>query len=343
VQSSESLKRLEKEIDVKRGKGVSFMTSEAKIGLLLGLVVIVIIALVVNGLPSFHKEHSTNDLTRDMVRLDNSPPVLAENERQVSRDVLTPNINLQPASQQSGLQPPNQQNIGTDVRSVIPVPGQTGIVNQTAGSSNLTTQPAGGNLIATGQQTTAVSTAVPNQTTAGSGNVLIGGQQPALSQNPVVRNEQTTRPAAAQSKTYVVQSGDSLASIAVKSYGAKEGNRKVNIDRIFNANKNVLKSPDEIYEGQKLVIPSLPGSTTETASSSTSTAGRITAGSSNAAVRSGADKEYVVAEGDSLWKIADAKLGNGTRYTEILKLNSDVLKNNEDSLSVGMKLRLPAK
>jgi nucleoid-associated protein YgaU len=340
VQSSESLKRLEKEIDVKRGKGVSFMTSEAKIGLLLGLVVIVIIALVVNGLPSFHKEHSTNDLTRDMVRLDNSPPVLAEKERQVSRDVLTPNINLQPPSQQGGLQPPNQQNIGTDVRSVIPVPGQTGIGNQTAGSSNLTSQPAGGNLIATGQQTTAVSTSVPNQTTAG-GNVLIGGQQPALSQNPVVRSEQTTRPAAAQSKTYVVQSGDSLASIAVKLYGAKEGNKRANIDRIFNANKNVLKSPDEIYEGQKLVIPSLPGSTAETASS-TSTAGRTAAGGSNAAVRSASDKEYVVAEGDSLWKIADAKLGNGTRYTEILKLNSDVLK-NEDNLSVGMKLKLPAK
>jgi nucleoid-associated protein YgaU len=342
VQSSESLEKLQKEIDVKRGKGVSFMTSEAKIGLLLGLVVIVIIALVVNGLPSFHKEHSTNDLTRDMVRLDNSPPVLAEKERQVSRDVLTPNINLQPASQQGGLQPPNQQNIGTDVRSVIPVPGQTATGNQSAeGGSNLISQPAGGNLVATGQQTTAVSTAVPNQTTAGSGNVLIGNQQPALSQNQAVRNEQTTRPAAAQSKTYVVKSGDSLASIAVKCYGAKEGNRKVNIDRIFNANKNVLKSSDEIYEGQKLVIPSLPASTTEIASS-TSTAGRITAGGSNAAVRSGADKEYVVSEGDSLWKIADVKLGNGTRYTEILKLNSDVLK-NEDSLSVGMKLKLPAK
>ncbi len=326
------------------------MTSEAKIGLLLGLVVIVIIALVVNGLPSFHKEHSTNDLTRDMVRLDNSPPVLAEKERQVSRDVLTPNINLQPASQQGGLQPPNQQNIGTDVRSVIPVPGQTGIGNQSAeGGSNLMSQPAGGNLIATGQQTTAVSTAVPNQTTVGSGNVLIpgpqsntAGQQAAATENTVVRNEHSAKKTEASSKTYIVKSGDSLASIAVKFYGAKEGNRRVNIDRIFNANKNVLKSSDEIYEGQKLVIPSLPGSTTETASSSTSTAGRITAGGSNAAVRSASDKEYVVAEGDSLWKIADAKLGNGTRYTEILKLNSDVLK-NEDSLSVGMKLKLPAK
>ena len=324
------------------------MTSEAKIGLLLGLVVIVIIALVVNGLPSFHKEHSTNDLTRDMVRLDNSPPVLAEKERQVSRDVLTPNINLQPASQQSGLQPPNQQNIGTDVRSVIPVPGQTGIGNQTAGSSNLTSQPAGGNLMATGQQTTAVSTAVPNQTTTGSGNVLIpgpqsntAGQQASAAENTVARNEHSAKKTEASSKTYIVKSGDSLASIAVKSYGAKEGNRKANIDRIFNANKNVLKSSDEIYEGQKLVIPSLPASTAETASS-TSTAGRITAGGSNAAVRSGADKEYVVAEGDSLWKIADVKLGNGTRYTEILKLNSDALK-NEDSLSVGMKLKLPAK
>jgi nucleoid-associated protein YgaU len=342
VQSSESLKKLQKEIDTKRGKGVSFMTSEAKIGLLLGLVVIVIIALVVNGLPSFHKGESTNDLTRDIVRLDNSPPALAERERQVS-SVLAPNINLQPASQQTGLQPPNQQNINTDVRSAIPAPGQMAIGNQTAGSSNLITQgqPAAENLVATGRQTTAVSTTVPNQTTAG-GNVLIGGQQPALSQNPVVRSEHPAKKTEASSKTYVIKSGDSLASIAVEFYGAKEGNKRANIDRIFNANKNVLKAPDEIYEGQKLVIPSLPASTTTETASLTSTTGRITAAGSNAAVQPAAGREYVVSEGDSLWKIADAKLGNGIRYTEILKLNSDVLKDG-DNLSVGMKLKLPAK
>jgi nucleoid-associated protein YgaU len=43
-----------------------------------------------------------------------------------------------------------------------------------------------------------------------------------------------------------------------------------------------------------------------------------------------------------LWRIAEKKLGNGGRYTDIRKLNADVLE-DEDDLSVGMRLRLPAR
>lgn len=170
------------------------MTSEAKIGLLLGLVVIFIIALVVNGLPSFHKDDSTNELTRDIVRLDNSSPALAERERQVSREVLNPNINLQPTQLQTGTPLPNQQTNNADARNVIAPPG-----NQSQGSSALTVQghPAGGNLTATSEQpTTPVGITVPNQTTAGGRNVLIPGpqsntpgQQGAATENTAVRNE----------------------------------------------------------------------------------------------------------------------------------------------------------
>jgi len=47
-----------------------------------------------------------------------------------------------------------------------------------------------------------------------------------------------------------------------------------------------------------------------------------------------------VREGDSLWRIAAERLGNGSRYNEIAKLNADVL-DDEDTLAVGMRLRLP--
>lgn len=51
-------------------------------------------------------------------------------------------------------------------------------------------------------------------------------------------------------KTYVVKSGDSLSKIAKQEYGnANEWNR------IFEANKDVLKDPDKIYPGQTLKIP----------------------------------------------------------------------------------------
>lgn len=46
---------------------------------------------------------------------------------------------------------------------------------------------------------------------------------------------------------------------------------------------------------------------------------------------------YTVKEGDTLWEIAKVKLGNGTKYTEIVKLNN--LKN--DTIYEGQKLKIP--
>jgi len=58
-------------------------------------------------------------------------------------------------------------------------------------------------------------------------------------------------------KVYVVCKGDNLADIAKKFYGQEAGNRIVNVKRIFEANNKSLESPDKIYPGQKLIIPSL--------------------------------------------------------------------------------------
>ncbi|MFC1795325.1 LysM peptidoglycan-binding domain-containing protein [Planctomycetota bacterium] len=58
-------------------------------------------------------------------------------------------------------------------------------------------------------------------------------------------------------KVHIVCKGDNLADIAKKFYGPKEGNRRTNIKRIFEANSKSLKSPDKIYPGQKLIIPEL--------------------------------------------------------------------------------------
>lgn len=52
---------------------------------------------------------------------------------------------------------------------------------------------------------------------------------------------------------YVVQPGDNLTNIAIKFYG-DERQRKL----LFEANSDVLKSPDEISIGQILKIPALP-------------------------------------------------------------------------------------
>ncbi len=49
---------------------------------------------------------------------------------------------------------------------------------------------------------------------------------------------------------YIVQSGDSLWSIAKKYY-----NNGALYTKIFNANKDKIKNPNLIYPGQRLVIP----------------------------------------------------------------------------------------
>ncbi|WP_054179813.1 peptidoglycan-binding protein LysM [Trabulsiella odontotermitis] len=56
--------------------------------------------------------------------------------------------------------------------------------------------------------------------------------------------------AGAASNYYTVKSGDTLSAIAKKEYGNAN-----DYQRIFEANKPMLKHPDKIYPGQVLIIP----------------------------------------------------------------------------------------
>jgi nucleoid-associated protein YgaU len=49
---------------------------------------------------------------------------------------------------------------------------------------------------------------------------------------------------------YEVKSGDTLSAISLEVYGDA-----TKYPQIFEANRPMLKDPDEIYPGQKLVIP----------------------------------------------------------------------------------------
>ena len=54
---------------------------------------------------------------------------------------------------------------------------------------------------------------------------------------------------------------------------------------------------------------------------------------------SAAESIYTVVEGDSIWNIAEAQLGDGNRYTEILTLNPQI--EEDEPLFVGTKLKMP--
>lgn len=59
-----------------------------------------------------------------------------------------------------------------------------------------------------------------------------------------------TPPTTSAPLEYVVKHGDSLSKIAKAHYGDANEWRK-----IFEANKEVIKDPDLIHPGQKIIIP----------------------------------------------------------------------------------------
>jgi nucleoid-associated protein YgaU len=66
----------------------------------------------------------------------------------------------------------------------------------------------------------------------------------------------TTTGAETQAHFYTVEKGDSLSKIAQRFYGNAN-----QYDRIFEANRPMLKDPDEIYPGQVLRIPGVSSAT----------------------------------------------------------------------------------
>ncbi len=88
--------------------------------------------------------------------------------------------------------------------------------------------------------------------------VLTTGQAPAVPTTPLgaadgVEVRVVQRAAGTeQFRFYTVSPGDSLGSISVKFYGSVE-----HFPQIFEANRQILSSPDRIQAGQRLVIPEL--------------------------------------------------------------------------------------
>jgi LysM repeat protein len=284
------------------------MTSDAKIGLLLGLVFIFIIAFIINGLPRFRSNTNNNELTTNMVSSPNESMGIAAKERKAQAvfDLLE-----RVPQERADEVPVVSKNEGA-VRFKMPFSQGTSIVKD--------------DLI--------VKTA----------NDRFKPPAPVSRTN---EKNKVNKPKPALPKTYVVSEGDNLAIIAQTFYGLDEGNKKMNVARIFEANRKLLKSLDEIYVGQKLTIPPLIDKSASVFSGSlfekVKAIGRkLTSSDKNKTPRARRSKQYVVREGDSLWRIAAQQLGDGTRYKELCEINADIL-GNEDYLAVGLSLRIPAR
>lgn len=288
------------------------MTRDAKIGLLLGLVFIFIIAFIINGLPSLRRGDG-NELTRNMANTQRTNRGIGTNARGVTHRTITPVRPTTPPTVMHSVQsePQISQTPNEQIRFQTQLP--TAVVQT---------------------QNTAVQAVLQSQA------AKVAAQEP-------IKPTRTVKPklsAANRTRIYKVQDGDSLASISKQLYGEEFGNKKASVDKIFKANRKILKSPDQIYVGQKLIIPPL----TEAVSTSpkkvlskdkfqrVDTIGRRHQQKTAKTVTK--TRYYIVREGDSLWKIAHEQLGDGNRYPELAKLNK---LQDEDLLAVDSRLKLP--
>ncbi len=281
------------------------MTSDAKIGLLLGLVFIFIIAFIINGLPRFRSDTNSSELTTTWVSQQDDSPGIADRERK-AQEVFN-------WTKQAKKELVEDEE---DIRFEMPLPARPSALKDD--SIMKTVRPA--------------------------------APAPTANDKTKARKPESVKPALP--KTYVVTEGDNLAVIAQKFYGAEEGNRKMNVMRIFRANRERLESPDEIHVGQKLTIPPLPASTPDKDKIGSVLSGTVfekvesigkrwLSANRPKAGKAKQSRQYVVREGDSLWQIAAERLGDPSRYKEISKLNANIL-DDQDTLTVGMRLRMPA-
>jgi len=160
-------------------------------------------------------------------------------------------------------------------------------------------------------------------------------------------------PAAIQ--THTVQKGETLAAIASRYYGKEAGNTRAVIQKLYQANQHILTSPDILRVGDKLIIP--PLEKVLNSSSSASSASPASSAKPEKAllekfkdvfepVPSGRTSpryvEYVVQPGDRLWDIAQQYLGDGKRYTEIVRINQDQI-SDPDNVPAGIRLKIPVR
>ncbi len=151
---------------------------------------------------------------------------------------------------------------------------------------------------------------------------------------PVAANRRNTQ--------YTVVSGDSLSKIARMFYGT--GSRTV-VNAIFDANRAVLPSVDQLRAGLKIKLPSVAGidgprSDRAQPSSASPAPGQPIHRPNRAKPRD--TQWYEIKKNDRYAKIAREQLGDESRWREIFELNKDKFP-KPGMIRPGVRIKLPAR
>ena len=116
--------------------------------------------------------------------------------------------------------------------------------------------------------------------------------------------------------TYTIKAGDNLWNIAKDNL-----HNATKWQDIYKLNTDVLgTNPGMIHPGTTIHLP----------------------GSEHAIASTGEATKYVVKSGDNLWNLAKHNMGDGSKWSEIYKLNHDVIGANPDLIKPGQELTLSA-
>lgn len=142
-------------------------------------------------------------------------------------------------------------------------------------------------------------------------------------------------------KQYKAESGDTIRKIAHKFYG---NSSHASVLAILDANPQLKGNAARLQAGRTYAIPALDHHSDVSAADGKTEAVKP-ASHQKATVaektRRSPGGTYTIKAGDTLWKIAAEKLGSGSEWKQIQKLNADVLKGGV--LRAGAVLKLPAR
>jgi nucleoid-associated protein YgaU len=154
------------------------------------------------------------------------------------------------------------------------------------------------------------------QPAADPATILRPTDEPAPVERPVANVPAATR-------AYVVKSGDTLSEIAQRELGSSRRWQEI-------ADANPDLDPNRLRAGKTIRLPGSAGAEGRSKTAATAP---------TKAATSGAQGSHKVAKGESLWKIAERRLGDGKRWKEIVALNPGL---DADKLVLGQVLKLPA-
>lgn len=142
---------------------------------------------------------------------------------------------------------------------------------------------------------------------------------------PPARTEAARR-GAERTRRYEIRPGDTLSEIAMRELGTMKRWKE-----ILEINPGLRA--DHLVVGKSILLPAGSASPQPRRSKEPKPESKPKLASAETG------GTYLVREGDSLWKISERLLGDGSRWKEIAKLNAKI---DVDRLHPGMVLRVPA-